>query len=907
MAHTEHDTLFTRNLADVNRHSLTLVGGKGANLGELLAAGFPVPPGFCVTTAAFEHFIAAQRDMGHLYMALDALTPHDGAQVRAAGEEVRAHLRQAPMPAAVEQAVLAAWQALGSEHAYGVRSSATAEDLPDASFAGQQDTYLNVRGAAAVLDAVRNCWISLFTDRALVYRLQHGFAHRDVRLAVVVQRMVVPDIAGIMFTADPVTNNRRIVAIDASYGLGEALVSGVVSADLYHVHTRERRVVKRQIADKQRMIRALPGGGIEHVALQGKARTQPALRDAEVLALARIGEQIAAHYGTPQDIEWALVQGEWFMLQARPITSLYPLPQPTPTDDALHVYFSFSHFQVMTDPMPPLVTSLWRVVFPFGTPCGALENPYITTAGGRLYVDVSEVVRHPLPRWVVPRLLRNADMLAAQGLEEVVARETFAHGPVIRFGAAARIIALLLARVLAQVLWQRPDGAAERGLHLMDQDVARVDAQLRAASTAGARLRVTVGILRDLFPHIIKVWFAVPLAGIVASTMLERVARRFAPADDVVALARGMRGNVTTEMNLAVGDLADLAQQSPQLLAHLSQTGVAAGTLVQTATTHGGGAAFVAVWQQFIDRYGARAPAEIDLRRPRWAEDPASLLQMVLSAATHSHGRTHRAQYERLVAASDAAARRVVQAAWRGPWGWLRGPLVQRFVRLARQLGPTREHHKFWMVRVLALVKGVFVEAGQHLAAQGRIACADDVWFLSIPELLAAMEHRNEPVAARIAERRAAWTRAWQLTPPRVITSEGEIPQVSYAAGAPSGALAGSPVSAGVAEGRARVIRDPQTERLQPGEILVAPFTDPGWTPLFVSAAGLVMEVGGLMTHGSVVAREYGIPAVVGVLDATTRIHTGQWVRVHGTAGYVELLDGEPTKVGETAQEVMKQ
>ena len=381
MTTAQQNASWTLDLSEVNRASLSLVGGKGANLGELLAAGFAVPPGFCVTTAAFERFIAAQPAMEGQYATLAALDPHDLDGVRVAGATIRALLVATPMPPEIERALLERWHTHGEDAAYGVRSSATAEDLPQASFAGQQDTYLNVRGAAALLKAVRDCWASLFTDRAILYRVQQGFDHREVSLSVVVQRMVQAEIAGIMFTADPVSGNRNVVSIDASYGLGEALVSGIVSADLYQVSARERQIVKRQIADKQVMVRSLPEGGVEQVALEGAARTAPVLDDEQVLALADIGHAIAAHYGTPQDIEWALADGRWYVLQTRPITSLFPLPQPAPLDDSLHIYFSFSHFQVMTDPMPPLAASIWRILMPFGKPPEAIETRIFNDRG----------------------------------------------------------------------------------------------------------------------------------------------------------------------------------------------------------------------------------------------------------------------------------------------------------------------------------------------------------------------------------------------------------------------------------------------------------------------------------------------------------------------------------------------
>lgn len=878
--------------AAVRVTDVVVVGGKGANLGELTAAGFPVPPGFCITTAAFEHFMATQVDGERLYALLDALQPGDIKQIRQVGQQIRDALRSASMPQDVAHAIREAWQTLGREHAYAVRSSATAEDLPEASFAGQQDTFLNVRGEAALLADVQHCWASLFTDRAILYRLQHCVDHRTVRMAVVVQRMVEPQVSGIMFTADPVTGNRSIIAIDASFGLGEALVSGTVSADLYQVDKRERRIVMRQIGDKHMQIRAQTEGGVAQVEVPHEMRERPSLTDAQVLELAALGMQIEAHFGTPQDVEWALRAGHYAILQARPITTLYPLPQPTPHEGALHIYFSFNHFQVMTDPLPNLVISLWRILVGAGRPAGALENPYLAAAGGRIYIDVSPLLRHRLLGRVVPKAFASVDVLAAQAMAAVAKRPAFRRrGQAVSLRSLLRWQGPVLGRAMLRLVWTAPEGTPALGLRLMDRYLAQAEARLAAAPTPLARLKVAVALLLDLVPCIFRDWFPYFVAGELANSLLQRIMHGIAASDDLVAVTRGLHGNVVTEMNLAVGDLADLVRQSSALLGHLSQPDVAAQTLLDTAATVPGGSAFSVAWQQFIEQYGMRAPAEIDLSRPRWHEDPSSLLQMVLSTARQSEIGVHRAHYSRLAAEGEAAARRLVKAAGRGLWGWVRTPLVRRLVRVVRQLLPTREHHKFWMIRLLGLLKPVFLEVGARLVAEGRLERADDVWFLTIPELLVALDHVEQPLQKRIAERRGALAHFRSLTPPRVMTSEGDIPIVTLAAAdAPPGALVGTPASAGVVEGIARVIRDPQTTTLNHGEILVAAFTDPGWTPLFINAAGVVTEVGGMMTHGSVVAREYGIPAVVGVVDATKRIGEGQRIRVHGTAGYVELL-----------------
>lgn len=875
----------------VGRADVAYVGGKGANLGELTRVGFCVPPGFCVTTQAFREFIAKEQQAINARLA--ALEPTDLEQLRRTGHAVRADLEKVPLPAEVENAVVTAWQALGETHAYAVRSSATAEDLPNASFAGQQDTYLNVKGRDALLESVKHCFISLFTDRAILYRAQNGINPHEVALSAVVQRMVEPEVSGILFTADPVTGNRHIISVDASFGLGEALVSGVVTADLYQVDKRTLSITKRQIADKRVATRSLAAGGTEQVTLTGRERTTAALTDAQVLELTELGCRIEAHYGKPQDVEWALVGDTFYITQARPITSLYPLPQPEPNDHALHAYFSFSHLQVMTDAMPPLALSLFQVAVPIGHVHGELESNVVKTAGGRIYLDFAPVLRHPLVRSIFLRAFKNIDQLAAGAFAVLAARPDLqANGERLKPLRLFPTLRPFIVKLLHMLFWGRPEGVTGDTLRFMDSYLDAVEAKLAGATTVQSQLNLAVAELRHAFTPI-ATWVPYWVAGEVAGSLLKILL----PRRDLSALDQGLAGNVTTEMNLAVGDLGDAARASGTLWHHLSQADVDAKARLEGAAQFPGGEAFVQAWAYFIERYGARAPSEIDLSRPRWSEDPTSLLQMVLGAGGQSAPGAHRARYQALRRKNDAAAAETVKTAYRGPLGWVRGPLVRRLLRVSRNLKPLREHHKFFIVRLFALIKPALVEAGQKLEAEDRLVSAADVWFLTLPELREMLNESSKDVHSLIEARQNDFRHAQTLTPPRVITSDGEIPAVRLkTVGTPAGALVGSPVSAGVVEGVAKVVLDPAIETLRPGEVLVAPFTDPGWTPLFVSAAGLVTEVGGLMTHGSVVARELSIPAVVGVVDATKRIKTGQRVRVDGNTGYVELLDNTGAK-----------
>jgi len=878
----------------ISKADLPTVGGKGANLGEMTQAGFPIPPGFCITTAAFQQFMATYAEADQLYCDLEALGTGDVAAVRRVGERIRTALTAVPIPSAIREAILTAWQEAGTEHSYAVRSSATAEDLPDASFAGQQDTYLNIRGTDDLLGSVRRCWVSLFTDRAILYRSQNNFSHRDVYLSVVVQRMVLPQVSGILFTADPVNGHRHITSIDASYGLGEALVAGLVNPDLYKVDKRSQQVIERQISDKQMAIRPLPDGGTVHETIAGQARVQPVLTDEQAIELARIGQRIEQHYGRPQDIEWCLADGQFYIVQARPITTLYPLPQPGPDDGSFRVYFSFNHAQVMTDPIAPMGISLWRILFPFGKASRPMaDNPYLIPAGGRLYADVTPLLHRPLPRRLLPTMFTLADPLSANIIKEIIQREEFHQRPPRVLGTGrdlARWLLPLIRQAMLNIWWRPPEGTAECVSQQIAQITARAKDRLEATPPGAARLRIAHEIIGSLFLK-----EALPLApyvmsGIISQQLLLRIAKKEGVAQEAEATMRGLSGNVTTEMDLAVGDLADAARQSPELVAHLRNGDVAAA--LQTAEADPNAQPFWQAWQQFLHNYGMRGPSEIDISRPRWRDEPDSVLRMVAGSLGYAEAGAHRIHHRQMMAEGEAAGERLVTAVDHGLFGSLKAKVVGRLVRAGRNLASLREHPKFLLIQLLGLVRQAILEAAQILCEQNRLDHLQDVWYLSLPELIAALENETNDLRPLITQRQAEMVRFRKLAPPRIITSDGEIPTAQHHRDdIPAGALAGSPVSAGVVEGIARVVLDPTKETLNPGEILVAPFTDPGWTPLFINAAGLVMEVGGLMTHGSVVAREYGIPAVVAVPEATKRIQTGQCLRVHGDSGYVEILE----------------
>lgn len=875
---------------DIGRGDIGLVGGKGVNLGILAQAGLRVPPGFCLTTHAFAGFVAADPVYHALMDELEHVSSHDLEAARALGARLRAHLAAQPVPAEIHAAAAHAWRALGTDKSYAVRSSATAEDLPSASFAGQQDTYLNVRGEAELIDRIRACWASLYTDRAILYRAQNRIAQREVSLSVIVQVMVRADKAGILFTADPVTGHRHTMAIDAGFGLGESLVSGLVSADLYKLDKRTGRLLSMSVGDKKLAILPGEGSGTVTVDLDQDKRSERVLDDRELAELLALGCRVETLQMSPQDLEWCIAEGTLHVVQARPITSLYPLPEPAlpPADESLRVSICFNHLQVMTDAMPPMTISLWQLVMPFGrAPDTAGYSPWSGAAGGRLYIDTSRLLRRKRLGALLIKLLGGADRLIAQSLAQVAARPEIAEGPRVRLWPLLRFLAPRLASMLSCLLVRDPAARVAWASERMDGVVA----DFRARTAGGAPLAERMRAAHDLLGVLINDLFDIPpliLAGMLAGKLAGRLSRgEDADGADVTALGRGLQGNVTTEMDLAVGDLADAARPYPALSARLVAGDATPGELAKEP----GGDAFLAELDRFLDRYGMRAPSEIDLSRPRWRDDPRSILSAVAGNLAHDGAGAHREHHRALAGAAEVATARLLEQARRGLLGPLRARLVRRLIRVHRHLTAVREHPKFALVRVFDVVRGLIIEAGALLHGQGRLAHADDVWMLRIDELARVLDSGQIRVDELVATRKAELERHRHMAPPRVLTSHGESPVVQHDAGAfPAGALVGSPASAGVVEGIARVIRDPAREVLARGEILIAPFTDPGWTPLFINATGLVMEVGGLMTHGSVVAREYGIPAVVCVPDATARIRTGQRIRVHGDRGFVEIL-----------------
>ncbi|WP_432934581.1 rifamycin-inactivating phosphotransferase [Microbispora sp. CA-135349] len=854
------------------------VGGKGVHLGELSRIdGIRVPDGFCVTTDAFQRVVAEVPSIDAQLDLLSRVEPDDRAAIRTLSADVRRAVEGAAMPGDLAAAIGESVARLGEHASYAVRSSATAEDLPTASFAGQQDSYLNIVGLAEILRHVRRCWASLFTERAVIYRRRNGFDHRKVRMAVVVQRMVFPDAAGILFTADPVTSNRKVATVEAGWGLGEALVSGLLSGDVYTV--RDDRVVTATVATKPRFVRASPGGGTQDAPVEPQRQTRPALTDAQVVRLVRLGRRIEAHFGRPQDIEWCLAGDEFHIVQSRPITTLFPVPH---TDDQEnHLYVSVGHQQMMTDAMKPLGLSLWQLTTP---------RP-MHEAGGRLFVDVAPILATAAGRAYMIGTLGKSDPLIRDALQTVVDRGDFLRslpdeesgeksGPAPAGDAPAPIetdpavVTQLIRRSEASVATLRREIQDLSGPALLDFILADI-AELKR-------------ILFD--PRSTQVIMAGMEAAWWLNDHLETWLGEKNAAD---ALTQSVPHNVTSEMGLALLDVADTIRPHADVVAFLQRVVDEGrdgdGFLDELAALPGGRDTRDAI-RGYLDKYGMRCAGEIDITRTRWSEHPATLVPSILGNIRNFEPGAGRRRFEQGLQESRRKEQELLTRLRALPDGERKAEETKRMIDRVRTFAGYREYPKYGMVSRYFAYKQALLREADRLVRSGVLRETDDIFFLRFEELHEVVR-TNDVDAALILERREAFRSYEALTPPRVLTSDGETITGRYRRDdAPAGALVGLPVSAGTVEGRARVITDMAQADLEAGDILVTAYTDPSWTPLFVAVAGLVTEVGGLMTHGAVIAREYGLPAVVGVERATRLIRDGQRIRVHGTDGYVEIL-----------------
>ncbi len=854
--------IFPLNYPDA---TIETVGGKGMSLAKMLHAGFPVPEGFHVTTAAYRRFVSENGIQPHITDALSDIDVEISAPPEAVALQIRDRFARGQIPADIAAAIARAYQSL-QDIPVAVRSSATAEDLPEASFAGQQDTYLNVCGVNEVLDAVKGCWASLWSARAIRYRMRQGISPESVALAVVVQEMVPAEMAGILFTANPINNRRDEVVIDAAWGLGEAIVGGRVNPDTLIIDKDTGRAKHVQVAEKT--IQTVPvQTGTEEQPVEAQNRMRRVLSDELAFELTQLGRQIEAFWAAPQDVEWCRAKGRFYIVQARPITTLFPLPAPLPDPkEGLRIYLCVNIvLQGITEPLTPMGWDIFRLLYIgmlaelMGKP-GTAYPAWIKNAAGRMYLDITGLVRNPRIGAEIAGRFAEKDFPATRVLNQILV----ANAEKIRCGRKTplpwRLFGKVAPRMLVGVLYSflAPRAGRAKVYALGEALVAPLERRARQLTTYADRLGFVEEATRQVFW---KVMYQVAYctSGFRSYEFIPALLKKWLGADTLAQpVLQALPYNPTTEMGQVLVGIALRLQKEG-----------ASPTPDHPAV------------QEFLAKYGHRTVREIDTGLPRWRDDSSYVLAMLAAYTSQNDLEAKLDQFRAAQSEADAAIPRVVAEVKRrkGPiHAWLIGHLM----RCVREVGGLREQPKFDLIRCLALVRRVLADVGQDLVAQGRLDTAEDVFYVTLADIRASGDLR-----ARAAGARADFIREVARTSvPRFMTSTGEC---FYSAPVPreGNILVGSPVSPGVYEGVARIVQTPGGGQLEPGEILITHSTDPSWTPLFLNAGAVIMETGGPISHGAIVAREYGIPAVAGVSGATTRLQTGQRLRVNGETGEI--------------------
>ena len=867
-------TTYVLRFQDIDRSKFVAVGGKGANLGELSGIkGIRVPEGFCVTTEAYKKITGNNQELNSLLDELTRLKAEEREDISEITARIRMVIESVPIPKDITDEIAGYLTKFGENDAFAVRSSATAEDLPTSSFAGQQDTYLNVMGETAILKHISKCWASLFTERAVIYRLQNGFDHRKVYLAVVIQKMVFPQAAGILFTADPITSNRKVLSIDASFGLGEALVSGLVNADLYKVCNG--KIVYKKISTKKLAIYALKEGGTEKQEIEREKQDRQALTDKQVLQLARIGRKIEDHFGRPQDIEWCLADDTFYIVQSRPITTLYPVPEAN--DQENHVYVSVGHQQMMTDPIKPLGISLWQLT--------AVRPMF--KAGGRLFVDITDMLASPAGRETILNVLGKSDLLVRDALTTIIERGDF------------------IKSLPDDKKESSPNkGVSPAGFQTLNEYDPTIVADLirsNQASIEALKQNIQSKSGPELIDFILedireskKLLFDPRNIGVIMTAMNaslwinEKMNEWLGEKNAADALSQSAPNNITSEMGLALLDVADVIRPYPEVIDYLQQ--VKDGNFLDKLVKLNGGQEAREAICTYLNKYGMRCVGEIDITKTRWSEKPLALVPMILSNIKNFERGAANRKFEQGRQEALKKEQALSDQLKRLPDGEQKAEETKRMIELVRNYSGYREYPKYGIVNRYFIYKQALLKEAQQLVRANVIHEKEDIYYLTFEELREVVR-TNKLDYQIIRQRKDEYKLYEKLNPPRVITSDGEIIAGAYKReNLPAGAIAGLAVSSGIIEGRARVIFNMEDADLEDGDILVTTFTDPSWTPLFVSIKGLVTEVGGLMTHGAVIAREYGLPAVVGMENATRLIKDKQRIRVNGTDGYVEIL-----------------
>lgn len=865
---------FTVPFSELKKSDIPNAGGKGANLGEMTTSGFPVPDGFVLTTNAYADFVQKNLLQAQILALANTVTMDDPQSSEAASAKIKALFLEAQIPQEIVDALSMAIKPLG-DAPVAVRSSATAEDLPNASFAGQQDSYLNVIGKDALLDAVKNCWASLWTARAISYRLKQKISPDDVKLAVVVQKLIDADVSGVAFSLNPNNNDYDEALINSNFGLGESIVSGQVTPDLFVVNKVSKKIIEKQLSNKDFVLVSKNGGGIEQS--KSSVPNDASLTDAQVLEVSKLVTAVEAHYELPMDIEWAYQNAKLYLLQARPITSYVPLPEMMVTQPGAEKYL-YLDVIVLTQGFQESLSVMGIELF--GKMLETIKGDMgffdrgmdggVLNIDGRQYMHLSNLMKG-LGMKITKSMFQSYDTPTRQIIESIdLASYRPAKKPAPMRGIMWNAMKYMARAIVPTIQGLcNADKAEERYLETFDDHV-ELSKKLITQDLSFSDL---VSQYFDLFNQQMAGSMSVLAPAMIAQKNLKK---RFKD-DDVdallLALMIDLNGNPTAEMGRLMFDLA----KHPEI--QETSDGEAFALMHEKKAFS---PEFQKAYDAYMEKFGCRCIREIDIATPRPYDNVAEFFKQ-LKAFDINNDIQSRSSKRR----KDAYDKLLALAKQKG-----KAKTFKKLVKSQDNMG-YREKPKYFFIIVLDLIRQRALEMGKTLVDKGRIDSANQVFDLKVDQLTQAQADDTLDIRKLIAQNLAprekqARVKNW----PRIIDSRGRIMRNTREP-AKDGDIMGDPIAPGIVRGIANVLHSPYEKPLKKGDILVTRATDPGWTPLFMNAGGIVLEIGGALQHGAVIAREYGLPCVSGIENATSRIPDGAMIEVDGSTGIVRIIDDE--------------
>ena len=864
---------YTLQLSDVQA-DLDTVGGKGMSLAKLARAGLPVPGGFHITTVAYREFVNINALQIKIDAALRSADPALPATLETASVTIGKFFAQAEIPGELANAIVNAYAELpGSNPAVAVRSSATAEDLPDASFAGQQETYLNISGADQVLEATKKCWASLWTARAIGYRARQGIGAEGVALAVVVQLLINAEAAGIMFTANPINGNHDETVINAAWGLGEAVVGGAVTPDTITIKNSDGSLISRETAEKLVMTVRTEFGTEEQI-VPTSLKNIPVLSDEKAVELARFGTQIEELYSMPMDIEWTLADGKFAIVQARPITAMPEAPLDWPLPDPKGVYMRTSIADLMPKALSPLfvtlgIPTLRKQMNPLakrvigGNP--DLGPYYFTNINTYAYMNS----KFPLQTWgwILFRMIPAYPGLI-RGLVPFWRQEL--HPEYQEFVAGKKD--LVPAQMSAAELWREAQALFDAAAYYMD------------------------GLM-----------FATMGASSGSELLLTNAYNKLAKQDgdpEAVTLLMGWN-NIPVRSEKSLYNIALWIQKDKSLAEYILNTPTK--ELVEIPET--GNPAISSQFTEFTSQLQIHMATfghvvfQLDFAEDLPRDHPEMMLETIKmylrGEGANPHERQQISEKKRVETTEKTLARLKGIKLW----------LFSIALKWGQSLAEVREDALAEMGLAYPKMRELLHELGQRFVEATATGNAKDIFWLKKEEIQSCVEKLEnkqtlDNLTAQVEKRKVFNKKVSQVTPPPMIPIKERVMgfkvdmMISQTEESQIGnLLKGVPASAGRITAPACILHGPEDfDQMHPGDVLVAGTTTPAWTPLFAMASAVVTDIGGPLSHGSIVAREYGIPAVMGTGVATRRIQSGQIITVDGGKGEVFLETGEESQ-----------